>query len=143
MDYQKLKDEIMARPDFVGLSDNTVADILNDPAMQTTIRPRLITARTILAELPNGAEILDKLESVATQVSAVKWSMFYLKGESGIDIGHAGTIAQIDGLVAGGVLESNEGEALKNMALLPTSRADILGLGTISYNDVNRARAIG
>ena len=142
MNYQLLKEEVLSRAEFVGLSDDAVTEALNDKSMHKSTQSRFITARTILAELADGSVILDKLEAVATQVSAVKWSMYYLKGESGIDIGHPGTIAQIDGLVSGGVLTSSEGEELKGMALLPTSRAGMLGLGSVSYNDINIARAM-
>lgn len=142
MDYQALKNEIGSRPEFVGLSDNDVAGRLNDTSLLRSVQSRFVSARTIIAEIANGSEILDKLEAVSANISAVKWAMSYLKGESGIDIGHPGTISQIDGLVAGAVLTNEEGEALKNMALLPVSRADVLGLGAVSYNDVNIARAM-
>jgi hypothetical protein len=140
MDYLKLKIEISSA-EYAGKSDDQVAAILNDPRLQA-VRSRFITARSMLAELPSAAVILDKLEAAAAIISAVKWAMVYLKGDTGIDVGHPGTIAQLDALAAAGVLSSDEAAAVKNMALQPASPAELLGLGTVSYNDVNIARSL-
>lgn len=144
MNYHVLKIEIESGPlaaECAGKSDDEIADILNEPRFMA-VKSRFITARTMLAELPGAGVILDKLESVASSVPEVKWSMKYLTGETGIDVGHPGTIAQIDALSAGGVLTMAEAESLKNMALQPASRAELAGLGVVSYNDVNKARAL-
>lgn len=146
MDYAALKTEIDTGPlatECVGQSDDNIAAILNDPRYTAT-KERYVTARTVLAELgaTSGAAILDKLEAAATQSSPVKWMLKFLTQDSGLDVGQTETQECIDALALAGVLTTDEATALKSMALLPTSRAEILGFGTVSYNDVNKARAL-
>ena len=146
MDYQALKTEIETGPlasECVGQSDDVVAAILNDKRYTAT-KERYVTARTVLAELGAtiGAAILDKMEAAATQSSPVKWMLKFLTQDSGIDVGQSETQGCIDALAMTGVLTSDEATALKNMALLPASRAEILGFGAVSYNDINTARAL-
>lgn len=146
MDYAVLRAEIDTGPlasELVGKSDDDVAAILNDKQF-TAIQERYVTARTVLAELGAtvGATILDKLEAAATQSSPVKWMLKFLTQDSGLDVGQSETQGCIDALAMTGVLTSDEATALKNMALLPASRAEILGFGAVSYNDVNKARAL-
>lgn len=136
-----LKEEIAAHPEWAELSDNEIADLLNAKT-QTSIQPRFITARSILAEIADGAAILDKLDATAALVPAVKWAMLYLKGETGIDVGYPSTRDQLDGLAQAGILTAAQAEEVKTMALQPISRAEQLGLGSVSYNDVNAARAL-
>lgn len=116
-----------------------LAEMLN--ALTTTApKSRHVCARTILAEIwPEGAVILNKLDAVAGSVPAVRWAMEYLRGETGIDVGHPGTREQIAELVAGDVLTEAEAQALLGMALQPASRADVLGLGHVSEADVRNA----
>lgn len=141
MDYQILKTEIDAHPEWAALSDNEIAALLNAKT-KTSIQSRFVTARSILAEIADGADILDALEAASAFVPAVKWAMVYLTGETGIDVGYPSTRAQLDGLAAASILTEVQSEAVKAMALLPTSRAEILGLGAVSYNDINAVRAI-
>lgn len=146
MDHQALKTEIETGPlaaECAGQSDDVVAAILNEKRF-TAIQERYVTARTVLAELGAtvGATILDKLEAAATQSSPVKWMLKFLTQDSGLDVGQAETQVCIDALTVAGVLTTEEAMALKSMALLPISRAEILGLGTVSYNDTNKARAL-
>lgn len=143
MDYQALKTEIDTGPlatECAGQSDDDVADILNDKRFTTT-GERYVTARTVLAELgaTTGAAILDKLEAAATQSSPVKWMLKFLTQDSGLDVGQTETQGCIDALALAGVLTTDEATALKSMALLPTSRAEILGFGTVAAGDVSRA----
>lgn len=146
MDYAALKTEIETGPlatECAGQSDDAVATILN-AKRYTATKERYVTARTVLAELgaTAGAAILDKLEAAATQSSPVKWMLKFLTQDSGLDVGQTETQGCIDALAIAGVLTTDETLALKNMALLPTSRAEILGFGPVSYNDVNKARAL-
>lgn len=146
MDYAVLRAEIDTGPlasELVGKSDDDVAAILNDKQFTAT-KERYVTTRTVLAELGAtiGAAILDKLEAAATQSSPVKWMLKFLTQDSGLDVGQSETQGCIDALAIAGVLTTDEATALKNMALLPTSRAEILGFGSVSYNDVNKARAL-
>lgn len=144
MDYALLKNEILNGPlagEFVDKSDDEIAAILNSPRYPM-IQSRFVTARTLLAELTNGAALLDKLTAIATQVSAVKWAMKFLESEGGIDIGHPSTQAQIDALVTGKALTIAEGEELKSLAITNVSRAEIVGLENVSYDGVSLAREI-
>lgn len=146
MDHAALKTEIETGPlaaECAGQSDDDIAAILNDNRF-TAIQERYVTARTVLSELgaTTGATILDKLEAAGASSSPVRWMLKFLAQDSGVDIGHANTQGCIDALVIAGVLTTDEATALKNMALLPTSRAEILGFGPVSYNDVNKARAL-
>jgi len=138
MDYHILKTEIDAHPEWAALSDNEIAALLNAKTL-TSVQSRFVTARSILAEIADGADILDRLEAASAFVPAVKWAMLYLKGETGIDVGYPSTRAQLDALAAGSILTIDQAEALKAMANVPASRAEILGLGQISYGDVSRA----
>lgn len=143
MDYEKLSLEVDTNFSDSALSDNAIADEINEKKF-TAVRPRFITARTVLAELGAevGSKVLDKLEAIAPVSSPVKWMMKFLSSDGGVDIGNDQTLASIDALVAGGVLTTEEGQALHGMALQPVSRGEVLGIGTVSYDDVNRARAL-
>ncbi len=141
MDYQTLKTEIETGPlaaECAGRSDKEIADILSAVNYQI-VKSRFITARSMLAELPDAATILDKLEATSSAIPAVKWAMVYIKGEGGIDIGHPGTITQMDGLAQAGIITVEEATAVKNMALAPASRAEVIGLGSVTYGDVSIA----
>jgi len=141
MDYLTLKTEIESGPlavECAGQGDIEIATILNNRRYQM-VASRFVSARTILAELVDGAAILDKLSIAAASVSSVKWAMSYLSGETGIDIGHPGTIGQIDMLAYAGILTADDATALKRMAFVPASRAEIIGLGAVTAGDVSRA----
>lgn len=141
MDYASLKTEIETGPlsaECAGGTDEAIAAILNRRDISAPCG-RFVSARTILAEVPGGAVILDKLESVVTSIPDVKWAMKFLQTETGIDVGHATTRAQIDALVTAGVLTESEGTALKDMALKTCSRAEIAGFGSVTPGDVSRA----
>lgn len=141
MDYSALKTEIETGPlaaECAGGADESIATILNRSDIPT-VCGRFVSARTILAEVSAGAAILDKLEAVAATIPDVKWAMKFLQTETGIDVGHATTQAQIDALVVAGILNETEGGALKNLALKACSRAEIAGFGTVTAGDVSRA----
>lgn len=144
MNYAGLKDEISNGPLAAECAaegtDEGIAALLNRADTQHAVET-WINARTLLAELgaSMGATILDKLEAAAGQSSPVKWMMKFLCTDTGIDIGHPNTQGQIDTLVTAGVLTEAEGTALKNMAVKECSRAQIVGLGTVSPGDVSIA----
>lgn len=141
MNYHALKDEIESGPlaqECSGKSDGEIADILNDRRF-AGVKSRFVTARTILAEVPGGAAILDKLEAAAPAIPDLKWAMRFIAGETGIDIGHAGTRANLEALAATGVITADEALALLQMAYTAMSRAEIAGIGTITHQDVAQA----
>jgi hypothetical protein len=141
MNYQLLRDEILTGPlatDCAGKSDAEIADILNSRRFPG-IKSRFVTARTILAEVPSGAAILDKLEAVAPSIPDLKWAMRFIVGDLGIDIGHPGTRLNIETLASAGVITPEESHALLQMADATVSRAEIIGLVAVTAGDVSRA----
>jgi hypothetical protein len=124
---------------FIPDSPGILADMMN-AQIYSMPKERFVTARGVLAAHgAAGATILDKLESAASSVSMIKWALSFLKTDGGIDVGHANTRALIDQLAAGGVLTSTEAGLIKDMAIQPASRADILGLGYVREADIRSA----
>lgn len=141
MNLQKLKTELAA-PAYTGMTDAQVLTALNDPAANTPaiIGSRHVNFRAVLAECDGAGVILDKLEAAAASEPDIKWALLGIKSDTGIDIGHPKTREQIDALVTNSVLTQSEGAALKDMAPV-ISRAQELGLGTITAGDIIKARA--
>ena len=141
-----LADEIRNDPLGLGyaayLADapGRVVDLINAPT-QTMIKSRYVTARTILAECADGAAILDALQAIAQNVSAVKWMMVFLQQNSGMDAGHPRTVANIDALVVGGALPATFAGQIKDMVRQPAGRAEALGLPAPDIYDIIAARA--
>lgn len=143
MDYTILKNELKSREsEFKDLSDDKVAEILNSKDFKL-IKSRFINERTILAEIGGqvGATILDKLDAISPYQSAVRRMLKFLAMDSGVDIGHQGTLSQITSIVSAGGLTQVEGELLKGLALLPASRCEVLGIPSVTYNDINVVRS--
>lgn len=145
--YEQLQHEIYNGPLAAELADMAIANddngivaVLNDETRGTLIKERLCTAGTILSKLgPEiGANVLDKLETAAASLPAVKWAMRLIM-TTGIDVGDPSTRAQLDALAQAGVLTESEAEAIKAIAVFPASRGEIIGLGQISWADVSHA----
>lgn len=101
-------------------------------------KQKFVNARGILANLGlAGATILDKLEAATGTNSAVKWAMKFMTLD-GIDVGNTVTRQVLDSLV-GTVLTQQEVDMLKDLALQPASRAEVLGLGTVEESQVRSA----
>jgi hypothetical protein len=122
-------------------SPGHVVRLINEPSRQM-IKSRIVSARAILAECAGGAAIWDKLLAIAAQNSTVKLATVFLQQEAGIDVGSAATQAMITLLTGPGMLTQAEGTALKNLALQPCSRAEQLGLGVVTEQDLRDAGAI-
>jgi hypothetical protein len=119
-----------------------VCELLNAQTL-SMVKPRLVNARTVLAECgANAAATLDKLEAASAQVSTVKWAMKFLQQDGGLDVGHPVTQAQLSALAAGGVLTQAEADSLKNLALQPCSRAEQLGFAPVTESDLRAAGVI-
>lgn len=134
-----LSDEITTDPTGKGYAallpdqPGKVVDLLNAKT-ETKTKPRIITARGILSDYSGGpaaaAAVLDKLDAAAPSIPALKWAWAFIKGE-GIDIGNSATQGMLDLLATptlGDVLTGTEAANLKNLALQPASRAEVLGL---------------
>lgn len=121
-----LRDEILAGSfDLAQRDDGAIAAALS--VGRTKIVSRLIGAGTILDALgpTDGAAVLDALEALGTQVSAVKWGMRLLEA-SNLDIGLPSVRAQIDALV-GVALTAEQAETLKALAVVddPVSEFEV------------------
>jgi hypothetical protein len=144
MDLAALKNEIDTDPTTKGYAAHLpaapghVVDLLNAQT-ERMVKSRYVTARTVLAECAEGAVILDTLEAIGNQISAVKWAMKFLGQEGGLDVGNAATQGMLDQLEGGGLLTVEQATALKNLGSLPASRGEILGLGRVTEQDLRNA----
>lgn len=132
-----LRDEILAGGfDLVQRDYGAIAAALS--VGRTKIVSRLIGVGTILDALgpTEGAAVLDALEVIGTQVSAVKWGVRLLNA-SNLDIGLPSVRAQIDALV-GVALTVEQAAALKALAIVP----DPYSVGDIS-DELNRMASDG
>lgn len=137
-----LRDELLDDPlsrgyaALIADSPGALADMLNAP-IYSMPRERFVSARGVLAAHgAAGAAILDKIEAASASVSEIKWALSFLKTDSGIDVGHANTRALLDSLASGGVLTTAEAALIKDMAVQPASRADVLGIGYVRESDI-------
>jgi len=148
MDNTKLKvkdaEVRAANPDW---TDQQVCDELN-AATVTETYSRFVTYRTLLSELPiqQAMSIIGKIKAAAVAdpdgvLGVVGPSLEDTAEGCGIDLSNANARTFIDGLVAGGVLTSDEGAAVKGMAERLVSWATSEGLPKIRVGDVQRARA--
>jgi hypothetical protein len=123
---------------FIPEAPGFLMDMLNAPTF-TAVKPKFITARGVLAAHGvTGAAILDKLEAAASSNAAIKWAMKFVSQDSGIDVGHQNTRALLDAIVPA-VLTQTEADLIKDMAIQPASRAEVLGLGYVTVSDVQAA----
>ena len=127
----EIKNDPSARGYAAHLPDDPqrVIDILSATTC-TMFKSRYVTARTILAECADGAEILDTLQSIGQNVSPVKWMMVFLQQDSGMDAGHPRTVANIDNLVTNGLLSASFAGQIKSMITQPANRAEFIGLSS-------------
>jgi len=136
MRWDVLRGEVLSDPlarGYASMTDEQVAASLNTKDRQV-VQLTLVTAKELMARMDPSvaAGILQKLESEAANNPVVKWIMSFITGGGeGIDLGHANTRAQIDALVAAGVLTATEGASLKALAERTVSRAEELGLPEI------------
>ena len=146
----QLKTELQTDPAGLGYAPHIphapgmLAVLLNAKA-STMAKSRMITARGIMASYglgPSaGAAFLDKMESLAANVPAIKWALKFLQTEAGIDIGEPATQLMLTSLIGVGGITADEVNGVKALALQPASRAEVLfGAGTqISEADVRAA----
>ena len=126
---------------FIPDAPGILADMMN-AQIYSMPKEKFVSARGVLAAHgAAGAAILDKLESASTSVSEIKWALSFLKTEAGIDVGHPNSRSLLDQLATNGVLTTTEAGLIKDMALQPASRADILGFGYVREADVRAALA--
>lgn len=108
-------------PDLAALPDWQVADILNapDPTLPEVVELRSVFAGpgTIMQAIgpEAGAAFLDSLEAMSASVPMVRWAMHIIKLR-GLDMSDPAARAQIDGLVATGILTAANGAKIKAIA---------------------------
>jgi hypothetical protein len=159
MDYVALKTEVQTDPASLGygalLPDcpGLVVNLLNgiSPTVKC-LKPRFVTARTILKECAGGGTLLDALERavvgapvapVNTELqSSIKWALKFLGQDSGLDVGTTSTQTLIGYCVATGVLTQAQGDSLVAMGMQLCSRAEQLGFGNVSEADLRIAGVI-
>jgi hypothetical protein len=124
-----IRDHILARPDLAEARaardlDALAAGLNAQP--ESTLQPRYITARTILAECADGAIILAALDIAATANAAVKYAVKFLGQDSGLNVGDPVTQGMLDAIVPS-VLTQAQADQVKGMAMLPqmVTRADV------------------
>jgi len=112
-----LLEEIIAGGfDLENRDDGAIASALS--LNRTKQVSRFVTARTVLAECPDGSTILDKLEAAGQQISAVKWAMVFLLQDGGLDIGHPRTLGMVDQLALGQILTQSESDQLHALSIV-------------------------
>lgn len=126
-------------PDSPGL----VVELLNRPNY-FKVKSLMISERGLMAKLPMGpvaADVmLNKLEVYSTGnqefSSVVARALKFLAMPDGIDIGEPATQMLISLLGGINIITDNEATEIKNLALQPASRAEVLGLGVVTEQQV-------
>jgi hypothetical protein len=138
MNYANLKTAILANPDCAQyvvtndmpkdpdyyVKDSAIADIFNTPA-GTRLIERFENAIGIMSALGavTGAGILEKLDQAKAGVPALKWAMLAMDDPQGINLGDPETQTMLDDLAIGGVITQTEADAVKALAIQPSSLA--------------------
>jgi hypothetical protein len=135
MNYTALKAEILTGPlaaSFVGKSDNEVADKLNDVTLG---------GGTVNRGIVPAYEIINATVSTewAALTAAEKQRYQTMTGAGQVDTQNANVRAAFQAMFGAGTATIT---ALAALLTRPASRAELSGLGTVSYNDVNIARAL-
>ena len=122
-----LSDKV-ADPQYAALSSYHLSVLLNDPdgtEGSTIVGDLDVNAKQVLSVLgaTAGSVFLDALEAVSAANSAVKWTLTFLKSESGINVGDIETRNSLDELADGGALNVDSVAAIKALANSSTSWA--------------------
>ena len=156
MDYYtvlvpEVRDDPLGRG-YSGMTDAEAAADLNTPS-QTVVVSRRCDERVIIAEFEPSATaadaFLDKLQLVAEDAGfaahglvakVLKWLNVPVESGGGFDFGHPRTQAIAPALVGQQGITEAEVAALLALANETQSRAQQLGLGTVSSGHVKSAR---
>ena len=111
----------VADPQYAALSSYQLSVLLNDPdgtEGSTIVGDLDVNAKQVLSVLgaTAGSVFLDALESVSVANSAVKWTLTFLKSESGINVGDIETRNSLDELAAAGTLNVGSVATIKALA---------------------------
>ncbi len=125
---------------FIGNAPGVLADMMN-ARVYTMVKEKFVNARGVLAAHgAAGADIIEALNNASASNVTIKWAMKFVSQDSGIDVGHPNTQALLDAVVPS-VLTQAQADMIKNMAIQPASRAEVLGLGYVFERDVQAALA--
>lgn len=117
-----LRDRILARPDLQGALQardfDTLAAGLNAQA-PLVVQSRFVTMRTVVSECDDANSIITALTAAAAQLPVVAEMLRFLRSDSGMDVGHPRTQAQLDEMAQAGLLTTTQAQALKALALQP------------------------
>jgi hypothetical protein len=150
VDYSKLRAEIAEDPAGLGYaawaaggSDNAIAEVLNAPRYDALgkvgITPMLIWIAKygIMARLRAAAEGDNAQIASIAEVAAL---LVQNPNIDAIDFGLPDVQAMLGALAQAGVIPAEAYQEVLTIARVRVSRADLLGLGTVSADDVSRAR---
>ena len=146
-DYEVLVAELTDDPlerGYAGMTNQAAAESLN-AVDRTVADPTRKTFRDLLREIgmADAGVIHGKLKAAAESNDGVALAIAAAGDygtDGGLDFSDPATVAGIDTLVAGGVLTSEEGDALKALGRRPVSRAEELGLGVVTDGHIGSAR---
>jgi hypothetical protein len=146
-DYEVLVAELGDDPlqrGYAGMADQAAADSLNG-VNRTVADPTRKTFRDLLRKggMADAGIIHGKLKAAAATDDGVALAIGAAGdygSDGGLDFSASETVAGIDMLVAGGVLTSQEADALKSLGQRTVSRAEELGLGLVTDGHVGSAR---
>lgn len=138
MNYAALKTAILANADCTQYvvtndmpkdldyyaKDSAIADIFNAPT-GTRLIERFENAIGIMSALGavTGAGILEKLDQAKAGIPALKWAMLAMDDPQGINIGDPETQAMLGDLALANVITQAEADAVKALAIQPSSLA--------------------
>ncbi|ODT85358.1 MAG: hypothetical protein ABS69_00875 [Nitrosomonadales bacterium SCN 54-20] len=117
-----------------------VCDLLNEKT-ESLPEPRQISSRGVASALGliDGEAFLKALENFSTATlqstdpllpyqPGIKRQIQWLSTEAGLDLGDALTRQLLDTLASAGIITTAAATTLKNLAMQPASRAEVLGL---------------
>jgi hypothetical protein len=110
-------------PDYYA-KDSAIAAIFNTSS-GTRLVERYENAIGIMSALGavTGAAILEKLDQAKAGIPALKWAMLAMDDPQGVNLGDPETQGMLDGLVVANVITQTEADAIKALAILPSSLA--------------------
>lgn len=117
-----IRERVLSRPDLqpaLQVRDfDTLAAGLNEQAPLVS-QSRFVTMRTIVSECDDANGIITALTAAAAQLPVVAEMLTFLRSDSGMDVGHPRTQAQLDAMAQGGMLTTAQAQELKALALQP------------------------
>lgn len=139
MRIQNLAAEL-SKPEFKDKTEAEVCESLNAKTL-TVLKETWVSERTLFAVLGDlrATQVLDYLASLPGSVDKRRYKMLTDVASAGVDIGMASAYQMISDMAAGGLLTQAEADALQGLAEQQISRAEQLGIGEISGQDVRAA----